>query len=79
MNKEELLHIVGKAELKPLIDQEENPGVQIGWYKMCNEPISELDDLMKDPSNTGFNAVEVERRQIASLYQYIVRCPMSWL
>lgn len=34
---------------------------------------------MKDPSNTGFNMVEVERRQVANLYQYIVRCPMSWL
>ena len=34
MNRTELLEIVGKAEMAPLIDQEETPGVQVGWYKM---------------------------------------------
>lgn len=75
MNREELLNIVKQTELNPLIDQEEIPGSHIGWYKTCNEPIPILDELMKDPSA----AITVERRQIATLYQYIVRCPLSWL
>lgn len=48
MNRTELLEIVGKAEMAPLIDQEETPGVQVGWYKMCHEPIPELDELRKN-------------------------------
>ena len=80
MNKAELFEIVGKVEMAPLIDQEENPGVQIGWYKMCKEPIPVLDELMKDSgqSTPGYS-ITVERRQVASLYQYIVYCPLSWL
>ena len=75
MKREELLNIVSKAELKPLIDQEENPGSQVGWYKSCSEPIPILDELIKDPSST----ITVERRQVANIYQYIVRCPMDWI
>ena len=74
MNREELLNIVSKAELKPLIDQEENPGSHVGWYKSCTEPIPILDELMKNPSAT----VTVERRQVANFYLYIVRCPLDW-
>ena len=75
MNRTELLEIVGKAEMAPLIDQEETPGVQVVWYKMCHEPIPELDELRKTP----MPSVTVERRQVANTYQYIVHCPLSWL
>ena len=53
MNRTELLEIVGKAEMAPLIDQEETPGVQVGWYKMCHEPIPELDELRKNADAFG--------------------------
>ncbi len=79
MKKEALLELIGKKEMAPLIDQEENPGVQIGWYKMCKEPIPELDELVKESGNSLAGSVTVERRHVASIYQYIVYCPMSWL
>lgn len=49
--------------------------MQVGWYKMCHEPIPELDELRKTP----MPSVTVERRQVANTYQYIVHCPLSWL
>lgn len=78
MKKEALLEIVEKAELTPLLDQEENPGMQLGWYKMCTEPIPALEELMKETRNSYGPAVTVERRAFSGIYQYIVHCPMSW-
>lgn len=74
MNKEALLALVGTAEMSPLIDQEEHVGVQIGWYKMCNEPIPALDKLVDEPTTS----ITVDRRHVANTYQYIVHCPLSW-
>lgn len=78
MNKEALLEVVRKAEMPPLIDQEENPGSQIGWYKMCNEPIPELDEFVKESSSSLANTIAVERRHIGNTYQYVIRGPLSW-
>lgn len=78
MKKEELLEIIKKEGMTPLVDQEENPGMQLGWYKMCTEPIPKLDLLMEETGNSLWNSIKVARRQFSGTYQYIVQVPMSW-
>ena len=74
MDKEALLKLVEETGLAPIIGNE-TTDTQVGWSKTSHERIPVLDALVEEPPLF----ITVERRQIASLYQYNLYCSAKWL